>query len=49
LNVILAAQQPEVLKQVAEQCTAAHKESNFSAGISGKIATVKLDVSDRPN
>ncbi|KAL0581759.1 hypothetical protein V5O48_000341, partial [Marasmius crinis-equi] len=42
-NVVLAARRVEVLKQVAEQCAAAHKESGVSAG--GKFAVVQLDVS----
>jgi 3-hydroxy acid dehydrogenase/malonic semialdehyde reductase len=43
--VILVARRPEMLKQVAEQCHAAYKESGLSQG--GKFATVQLDVSDK--
>ncbi|KAF9264699.1 NAD(P)-binding protein [Marasmius fiardii PR-910] len=44
-NVILAARRLEILKKVAEQCAAAHKESGLSAG--GKFAILQLDVSDK--
>ncbi|KAK1232229.1 hypothetical protein PQX77_004603 [Marasmius sp. AFHP31] len=44
-NVILAARRAQVLKEVAEKCTAAHKESGLNVG--GKFATVQLDVSDK--
>ncbi|KAJ3571883.1 hypothetical protein NP233_g3455 [Leucocoprinus birnbaumii] len=44
-NVILVARRAEVLKQVADQCLAVHKESGLSHG--GKFATIQLDVSDK--
>ncbi|EKM82699.1 hypothetical protein AGABI1DRAFT_111277 [Agaricus bisporus var. burnettii JB137-S8] len=44
-NVILVARRQEILKQVADQCLAAHKESGLTQG--GKFATVQLDVSDK--
>jgi 3-hydroxy acid dehydrogenase/malonic semialdehyde reductase len=34
-----------MLKQVAEKCLAAHKESGLAQG--GKFATIQLDVSDK--
>jgi 3-hydroxy acid dehydrogenase/malonic semialdehyde reductase len=44
-NVILVARRQEMLKQVADRCFAAHRESGLDQG--GKIATVQLDVSDK--
>ncbi|KAF5358291.1 hypothetical protein D9756_001589 [Leucocoprinus leucothites] len=44
-NVILVARRAEILKQVADQCLAAHKESGLSQG--GKFAAIQLDVSDK--
>jgi len=43
-NLILLARREDALKSVAEQAKAAHKASGSTSG--GKIATVKLDVSD---
>ncbi|KXN82098.1 hypothetical protein AN958_03256 [Leucoagaricus sp. SymC.cos] len=44
-NVILVARRAELLKQVAEQCQAAHKESGLTQG--GKFTTIQLDVADK--
>ncbi|KAF9451045.1 NAD(P)-binding protein [Macrolepiota fuliginosa MF-IS2] len=44
-NVILVARRLEILKQVAEQCVAAHKESGLAQG--GKFTSIQLDVSDK--
>lgn len=43
--MILAARRLEQLKQVAEECAAAHKESGVQAG--GKFVPVQLDVADK--
>ncbi|KZT11366.1 NAD-P-binding protein [Laetiporus sulphureus 93-53] len=44
-NVILCARRTDALQKVAEACTTAYKESGLRQG--GKVATVKLDVSDK--
>ena len=43
--MILCARRVDALAKVAEQCTAAHKESGLKQG--GKFATVQLDVADK--
>lgn len=42
---MLLARRADALKNVAEACTAAHKEAGAQHG--GKIATVQVDVSDK--
>ena len=43
--MILCARRTDALAKVAEQCTAAYKESGLKQG--GKFATVQLDVADK--
>jgi len=44
-NVILVARRGEILKQVADECSTAYKESGLSQG--GKFTAIQLDVSDK--
>jgi len=45
-NLILIARRADALKSVATACADAHKESGLQQG--GKIASIQLDVSDKP-
>ncbi|KAH7930794.1 NAD(P)-binding protein [Leucogyrophana mollusca] len=44
-NLVLTARRADVLKKVADACTAAHKESGVQQG--GIFSTIQLDVSDK--